>query len=144
MSSNSETLTPLAPPRGRGFRVQSLWCTGPPCYAFWGGKRASRPLNSHYLVVRFNISSIISIQYKHPFSQYFNISYQYYQPFIKLQATPFPGRAPAICDWGVPGGGGGGGGAKIAWTWTHAPCMYTSHVLKCQRNSKNEPKYLLR
>ena len=27
------------------------------------------------------------------------------------------------------------GGARIAWTWTHAPCMYTPHVVK-----KNEPK----
>ena len=26
--------------------------------------------------------------------------------------------------------GGGGGGARIAWT--HAPCMYTPHVLKCR------------
>ena len=42
LSYPTETLTPLAPPRGRGFRVQSLWCTGPPCslLCFFGGKRA--------------------------------------------------------------------------------------------------------
>ena len=132
-------LNPISTPKGSRVQSSELMVHRTSLLCFLGGKRASRPLNSHYLVVRLHISRYLNISIQ---ASLFNLSSHLHQ-VIRYYRQPL--SQGGLQHFVIGGGGGGGGGQEShRHAWIHAPCMYTSHVLKCQRNYKNGPKYLLR